>query len=765
MSAPVRIRVAPFRPGTRTRGWGYEAGMSDPKGAFAFAARVRVPRTNNTTRDRFDVNQQGGNRIGGCRIVGMAGVDILGGRYRLVKQLGAGGMSVVWRGYDQVLGRSVGVKVLAADLTANPASRRMIRAEAQAAGRLSHPHIARVYDYGESNTADGVAVPFIVMELVSGPSLEQRLTDGPLPIAEALRTCAEVAAALAAAHDRGLVHRDVKPSNVMLAASGAKVVDFGIARLAGEDGERHTMLGTPAYLAPERLAGGRVQPATDVYALGALLHRTLTGRLPWPGETTQQLIAAHVWSEPRPLTGVAGLPGGVADIYLRCLAKDPEDRPTSREVALVLGAAAGVTLPLTADDDAHPASGRVSVPVRPQFPVDADEPTDPPQVAGRAVGRAAVPRARTGRRRRRVAQVGAAVGGVAVILLLASWRSRPHGSSGGPQADVGTVATAPAPCAIRYVTRSDAAGQFDVDLTVTNNGNTVLDSWMVQFAFAGDQQLRGSTSGAWTQAIVGTVSWHGAAGTALPPHGSAAATFQGEYHSANPLPSAFTLNGLTCSYVAVDARGQTHTGGPTPSAPRQRAVTAGGGAAPDGGGSTAAGGPVAGGRYTGDAATWQLLVGGPAPQTTGGPAGDPTIVPVLGPPGVPVPSTSPTPDRSPVPPRPPGVPPPPTGSPGPPVPSPSQPPVVIVWPPTTAPPPPPPHTTPPPPVPVPPAPPPVTKPPAPPPPPTTKKPPSPRPSRWKPPATHTYTTPPATHTHTHTSPPAAPPQPSGHPSG
>src|SRR5204862_6038367 len=168
-------------------------------------------------------------------------------------------------------------------------------------------------------------VPYVVMELISGRTLAERLARGPLPWRAALRVGAETAAALAAAHARGLVHRDVRPANVMLTAAGVKVVDFGIAAVVGDNGEPGpdgVVLGTPAYLAPERMAGGPVRPATDVYALGVLLYRALTGTLPWHAETTTQMIKAHVYAEPSPLPSVPGLPDGVAELCLRCLAKD-----------------------------------------------------------------------------------------------------------------------------------------------------------------------------------------------------------------------------------------------------------------------------------------------------------------------------------------------------------------------------------------------------------------------------------------------------------
>jgi serine/threonine-protein kinase len=275
----------------------------------------------------------------------LPGSSLLANRYRLVERLGAGGMSVVWRGFDEVLGRQVAVKVLPPSTSTDPSFRRRLRAEAQAAARLSHPHITNVYDYGEAITVDGEPVPYVVMELVDGESLAAVLARSRrLPWPAAVRISSEVSAALAAAHARGIVHRDVTPANVMLTPAGAKVVDFGISALIGEndidpDG---SLLGTPAYLAPERLEGGQVSPATDVYAVGLLIYRTLIGQLPWDVGTTTALLRAHQYTEPEPLPHVEGLPSAVEALIARCLEKRPDDRPSSAEVAQVLaGVAAG----------------------------------------------------------------------------------------------------------------------------------------------------------------------------------------------------------------------------------------------------------------------------------------------------------------------------------------------------------------------------------------------------------------------------------------
>ncbi|MBQ0978838.1 serine/threonine protein kinase [Micromonospora sp. M61] len=263
---------------------------------------------------------------------------LLARRYRLLDQIGAGGMSVIWRARDEVLDRLVALKVLAPSLAADARFRGMVREEARAAAQLVHPHLTSVHDYGETVDPDGSITSFVVMELLSGEELELRLTEGPLPWAEAIEVGAQVAEALAAAHRLGIVHRDVTPANVMMTATGVKVLDFGIATRIGapdedEDGET---FGTPAYVAPERLDGAPAQPSTDVYSLGVLLHEALTGRVPYPADTWEQLSAALADGPPPTLADLPDLPPPVARICLRSLARNPADRPTARQVAAVL---------------------------------------------------------------------------------------------------------------------------------------------------------------------------------------------------------------------------------------------------------------------------------------------------------------------------------------------------------------------------------------------------------------------------------------------
>ncbi|MEV7987485.1 protein kinase [Micromonospora sp. NPDC085948] len=284
--------------------------------------------------------------------------DLLDDRYQVEGRLGAGGMSVVWRAWDRVLERAVAVKVLAGAQAAAHGARQRIHAEARAAAGLWHPHVTSVYDFGEHTDAAGRQVSYVVMELLPGQTLSQRLAAGPLPPAAAMRTCAQVAEALAAAHDRNLVHRDVKPSNVMLTPAGVKVVDFGLAATVGRpeleaDGK---LLGTAAYLAPERLTGGTVLPASDVYALGLLLYRTLTNELPWSAETPTQMLDAHVYVDPAPLPDIEGVSPEVHRLLDRCLARDPADRPDAREVATALHG-------LSDDAERHVARSAQQVPV------------------------------------------------------------------------------------------------------------------------------------------------------------------------------------------------------------------------------------------------------------------------------------------------------------------------------------------------------------------------------------------------------------------
>ncbi|HTJ34650.1 MAG TPA: serine/threonine-protein kinase [Dactylosporangium sp.] len=265
--------------------------------------------------------------------------DILARRYILKQPVGAGGMSVVWRAWDSTLERTVAVKVLDGPIASDGGQRDRIRREARAAARIEHPNAIGVYDYGETVTPRGRIAAYVVMQLLDGASLASRLAGGPLPCPEAVAVAATVADVLQAAHRRGVVHRDVTPENVMLTTDGVRLLDFGIAADIGQREEAMTF-GTPPYVAPERLVGAPASGATDVYALGVLLFEMLTGAPPYPAGTWEELERALATGR-RPTLTVPGLPGGVADVCLRCLETDPARRPTAAEAATILGAGPG----------------------------------------------------------------------------------------------------------------------------------------------------------------------------------------------------------------------------------------------------------------------------------------------------------------------------------------------------------------------------------------------------------------------------------------
>jgi eukaryotic-like serine/threonine-protein kinase len=234
----------------------------------------------------------------------------------------------VWAARDLLLDRPVAVKVLGAALAGDGRGAERLRREARAAARLDHPNIARMLDLGEH---DGR--PYLVMELLEGESLAARIDSaGPMPPAEAARVVAAVADALQAAHSSGVVHRDVKPGNVFLTSDGeVKVLDFGIASAAGEatltTGE---MLGTPAYLAPERVLGHPATPAADIYALGVVLYELLAGRRPFDEGSDIELAMAHVHAHPAPLAlAAASAPPFLVAACEQAMAKDPSARPSS----------------------------------------------------------------------------------------------------------------------------------------------------------------------------------------------------------------------------------------------------------------------------------------------------------------------------------------------------------------------------------------------------------------------------------------------------
>ncbi len=314
---------------------------------------------------------------------------LLLGRYRLERRLARGGMADVYRAADLQLGRPVAVKIPDSRLAADPTYRERFLREARTVSTLPHPNVVELYDEGEVEGR-----PFLVMELVEGETLGELLArEGALPLERALAIVQDILAALAYAHSQGIVHRDVKPQNVLLTSEGrAKLADFGIAQAAGaatitRGGD---VLGTVHYLAPERLGGQSATPAADIYGVGVVLYQMLVGRLPFEGDVAA-VVAQHSHREPTsPRVLRPDLPPWLSQVVLRALAKDPANRyqsagemlddvrrrgaavhaaptvgvPASAVATTVLAAqpTAALSTPRTAQGSAPGVAGRLRVP-------------------------------------------------------------------------------------------------------------------------------------------------------------------------------------------------------------------------------------------------------------------------------------------------------------------------------------------------------------------------------------------------------------------
>ncbi|HEV7584787.1 MAG TPA: protein kinase [Solirubrobacteraceae bacterium] len=327
--------------------------------------------------------------------------DILDGRYEVDSLLGRGGMSTVFSGWDRTLGREVAIKVLASELVADDVFVERFEREARAAASLSHRNVVAVFDSGVDDGAR-----FIVMEHVSGKTLAALLREGPMPVDQALDIAVGVAEALGAAHARGIVHRDIKPGNVMVGENGrVKVLDFGIARaLAASSLTRaSTVIGTAGYLSPEQADGRAVDARSDLYGLGCLLYEMLTLRPPFVADSAAVLVHQHLTRTPEPPSRFRReVSSGLDGIVLRCLAKEPRERYPRAEAlaaALIKERAAG----------GSPAGPRAGGAVAPRSSTNA-------------------PRSR--RRQRWIAAAAVAALGLALLLVL----DQGSGRSGGPAA-------------------------------------------------------------------------------------------------------------------------------------------------------------------------------------------------------------------------------------------------------------------------------------------------------------------------------------------
>jgi len=434
--------------------------------------------------------------------------DVVDGRYLIVDQVARGGMSTVWRAHDRRLERDVAIKALhTMKSTGHP---RQLSEEARRLARLRHPHIAAVYDVNTDANP-----PYLVMELVDGDTLGSVLdADGPLPWPAAVTVCGQVAQALAAAHAIGVVHRDVAPTNVLVTEAGARLIDFGISAVAGsvEADPGGTLRGTPPYVAPERLRGQLVAPAGDIYALGVLLYRCLTGQLPWRGDTPEQLLAAQDEQEPEPLPLIRGLPAEVRELCRRCLAKDPAARPDA--------ATAGAILRVSTQDRRRlgPALGQFHAHERHR--------------SGRAVA----------------AALGAVVllGGVAWWNADGSRMQRPIEAAARPRVDV-----LPTACDVTYEPLLDDGVHFTALIAVRHRGPYALSDWRLTFQLPGDQQV--DPRAGWEQEGLTVNSSTGR--PVLAPGEPVILQFAGTHRGPQSVPTSFFLGEQRCAVTILGGAG------------------------------------------------------------------------------------------------------------------------------------------------------------------------------------------------------------------
>ncbi|MDQ1616816.1 MAG: eukaryotic-like serine/threonine-protein kinase [Actinomycetota bacterium] len=340
--------------------------------------------------------------------------SLLGTRYLLTERIAGGGMGEVWRCSDQVLGRDVAVKILRREYADDPTFLERFRAEARHTAGLSHPGIAAVYDYGEE---DGSS--YLVMELVPGEPLATTIArDGAMSAERTLDLIAQSGFALQAAHDAGVIHRDIKPGNLLLTDDGTvKITDFGIARAANSVPLTQTgaIMGTAYYISPEQATGGSVSPASDIYSLGIVSYECLAGRRPFAGNTPVSVALAQVRDEPPALP--EDVPAPVRELVMRMLAKEPADRPESAgslagEASALLAAGAGALV--TAPTSTAPSVTRVM----PQAETPDGTEALPPAGAAAVASQDAVPAHGPDRPPRRRWPLLLGLLGVALLVIL-----------------------------------------------------------------------------------------------------------------------------------------------------------------------------------------------------------------------------------------------------------------------------------------------------------------------------------------------------------
>ena len=405
---------------------------------------------------------------------------LLGGRYRLSGRIAVGGMGEVWRGTDELLDRPVAVKLLSAAHATDEAFRARFRAEARYAASLSHPNIAQVFDYGETSDDEEMAADlpsggaYLVMELVQGEPLSAMIArEERMSAADSLRIVSQAADALAAAHEAGIVHRDIKPGNLLVTGDGTtKITDFGIARALWAAQASHLtqtgmVMGTASYVSPEQATGGTITSASDIYSLGVVAYECLTGSPPFTADTPVAIAVAHMHRPVPPLPD--DVPAPVAELVTAMLAKQPEDRPQSarwvadraRQLRTALPGSPGLAPALLAETaigggEVLPGAEAMTDPrlgaalTRADMGLAGDVTPPPPGLPADDTGQVG-----HGRRRRRrsallaacVSVAVAAIGGTVAAVML----------SGRPMSTTGDVSPASSPAAAPSEGTSQAA--------------------------------------------------------------------------------------------------------------------------------------------------------------------------------------------------------------------------------------------------------------------------------------------------------------------
>ncbi|MDP9379185.1 MAG: protein kinase, partial [Chloroflexota bacterium] len=285
----------------------------------------------------------------------MLGSDVIASRYQILERVGQGGAAEVYKAIDTRLSRVVAIKLLCDSYSGDPSFVARFEREAWAAALLSHPNIARVYDYDRSDGSH-----FITMEYVPGPNLKEYLSDrGPLPEHQSREFACQLLKGLGAAHEAGLVHRDMKPQNVLLSPDGTlKITDFGIAKAMGDSGitEPGIAFGSPHYISPEQVCGDEATPRSDLYAVGVMLYEMLSGKPPFDGENPVKIASAHVFDQPASLHQIAPhVSGEMAEVVTRAMAREPQER--YRDATQMLEALAASA---SAEDGATPVRALVA---------------------------------------------------------------------------------------------------------------------------------------------------------------------------------------------------------------------------------------------------------------------------------------------------------------------------------------------------------------------------------------------------------------------